>query len=59
MYVPTTSPESIKSLIKEQGAEVIVHGDVWDETDKEARRKIESLPGGTGTDIKYIFYSHI
>lgn len=38
VIVPETTPESMRRLIERQGAELIVHGEAWDEADQEARR---------------------
>ena len=45
VFVPTTTPYDTILKIKEQGAEVIVKGDVWDETDKYALDLAEKYDG--------------
>ncbi|XP_074641592.1 serine dehydratase-like [Tubulanus polymorphus] len=44
VYVPSSTPEFIKYKLRSEGAEVIVHGDVWDEANIKAM-EIASLPG--------------
>ncbi|HYD96773.1 MAG TPA: pyridoxal-phosphate dependent enzyme [Noviherbaspirillum sp.] len=41
ILVPRTTHESVRFRIAATGADVIVHGDVWDETNEEARRLCE------------------
>lgn len=48
MYVPSTTPETLRSLLAELGAEVVVHGHVWVEADQEARRQLSELAPGEG-----------
>ena len=43
VIVPETTDESVRALIREQQAEVLVHGKVWDEADLAAR-KLASAP---------------
>jgi L-serine/L-threonine ammonia-lyase len=38
ILVPQTTPESVREAIRASGAHLIVHGDVWDETNEEALR---------------------
>lgn len=44
ILVPQTTHESVRRRIRDFGAEVIVHGQVWDETNQEALRLCET-PG--------------
>ena len=44
VVVPETTPESTRDKLRHKGAEVLVHGAVWDETDHAARRLAET-PG--------------
>ena len=44
ILVPQTTHESVREKIRELGANVIVHGAVWDETNEEAQRMCEA-PG--------------
>lgn len=44
ILVPDTTPESVRQTILQIGAEVVVHGDVWDEANQEALR-LCSEPG--------------
>ena len=44
VVVPKTTPESARNNIKNYGADVIVHGSVWDEADKYARNLCEKDP---------------
>ncbi|NEX63256.1 pyridoxal-phosphate dependent enzyme [Noviherbaspirillum galbum] len=44
ILVPQTTPESVRQRIRDIGAQVIVAGDVWDETNHEALRLCEA-PG--------------
>lgn len=37
VFVPSTTPRDTISIIEELEAEVLIEGDVWDETDKHAR----------------------
>ena len=45
VIVPSTTPQSTISKIKEQKAEVMVKGDVWDETDEFSRDYARSVDG--------------
>jgi L-serine/L-threonine ammonia-lyase len=45
VYVPTTTSADAISKIEEQGAEVIVEGEVWDETDGHASRVAAEVKG--------------
>jgi L-serine/L-threonine ammonia-lyase len=45
VYVPSTTSADAISMIEEQGAEVIVEGDVWDETDEIASRVAAEVNG--------------
>ena len=38
ILVPETTHESVRQKIRDIGAEVIVHGNVWDETNEQAQR---------------------
>jgi L-serine/L-threonine ammonia-lyase len=44
ILVPHTTPESVRQTIRAIGAEVIVHGGVWDEANQEALR-LCAVPG--------------
>ena len=46
VVVPTTTPEFARNKIRALGAEVIVHGDVWDEADKRVREIVAEAGGG-------------
>merc|ERR1712232_607879 len=37
VVLPTTTPEGVHVRLRRYGAEVVVHGNVWDEADKLAR----------------------
>lgn len=52
MCVPTTTPDRMRQLIRDEGAEVIVHGSVWDEADQKARSILESMPEGSGMQVQ-------
>jgi L-serine/L-threonine ammonia-lyase len=39
VVVPSTTPEATRQLLTLYGAEVVVHGDVWDEADAHARER--------------------
>ncbi|KAI8897365.1 tryptophan synthase beta subunit-like PLP-dependent enzyme [Globomyces pollinis-pini] len=52
VFVPTTTSNKTINVLKENGAQVIVHGDAWDETHLKAMEYLESLPAQTG------FYVH-
>lgn len=41
IIVPTTTAASVRERIASLGAEVLVHGDVWDESNQEALRRCE------------------
>jgi L-serine/L-threonine ammonia-lyase len=45
VIVPETTSDDVQSLIKNQKAEVIVHGKVWDESHKKAIRVAKSVNG--------------
>jgi L-serine/L-threonine ammonia-lyase len=44
ILVPHTTPESVRDQIRAIGAQVLVHGQVWDETNHEAKR-LCTMPG--------------
>lgn len=48
IVVPHTTPESTRARIRETGAEVIVHGKVWDEANQRA------LELSQGADTEYV-----
>ncbi|WP_077047547.1 pyridoxal-phosphate dependent enzyme [Pseudomonas sp. KK4] len=48
IVVPHTTPESTRSRIRKAGAEVIVHGKVWDESNQRARELAH------GADTEYV-----
>jgi L-serine/L-threonine ammonia-lyase len=48
VFVPSTTPESTRLVLKENGAQVQVKGSVWDETHQSAIAYLESLPAGSG-----------
>ena len=52
VFVPNTTPESTRAILRKNGATVQVQGDVWDETHLKAMDYLDSLPKGTG------FYVH-
>ncbi|XP_048582425.1 L-serine dehydratase/L-threonine deaminase isoform X2 [Nematostella vectensis] len=41
IIVPSTTPESMVVRLREEGANVTVHGDVWDEADGYARKLVQ------------------
>lgn len=45
VFVPTTTPQDTISKIEQLKADVIIKGDVWDETDKFARELAEKVNG--------------
>jgi L-serine/L-threonine ammonia-lyase len=45
VVLPTTTPEAIHVRLKRYGAEVVVHGDVWDEADQEAQKIVKEKKG--------------
>jgi L-serine/L-threonine ammonia-lyase len=45
VFVPSTTPQATVAKIREQEAEVAVKGDVWDETDKFARKFSREIRG--------------
>jgi L-serine/L-threonine ammonia-lyase len=45
VFVPTTTPADAIAKIEEQGAQVVVEGDVWDETDKYASDFADEIGG--------------
>lgn len=45
VFVPSTTPQTTVAKIREQEAEVVVKGDVWDETDKFARKFSREIRG--------------
>jgi L-serine/L-threonine ammonia-lyase len=45
VYVPTTTSADAISMIEQQGAEVVIAGDVWDETHEVACRVAEEVNG--------------
>jgi len=53
VVVPSTTPVSMMDAIREQGATVIVHGDVWDEANEEALRRVEEAQA-SGTNAALI-----
>lgn len=46
VVVPTTTPEFARAKIRALGAEVVVHGGVWDEADKKVRAMVEEAGEG-------------
>jgi L-serine/L-threonine ammonia-lyase len=52
VFVPTTTSSTTIEQLQSNGASVIVHGSVWDETHLEAMRYLNELDQGTG------FYVH-
>jgi L-serine/L-threonine ammonia-lyase len=46
IVVPLTTPKFMIDLLREYGAEVVVHGDVWDIADKHARHLLSSCRTG-------------
>lgn len=45
VVLPTTTPEWVHGRLQSFGAEVIVHGGVWDEADRRARELVEEKSG--------------
>jgi len=45
VFVPSTTAREVISKIEEQNAEVLIKGDVWDETDKFALKYAEAING--------------
>lgn len=45
VVLPSTTPEMIHRRLQRYGAEVVVHGDVWDEADKLAQKIVEEQAG--------------
>lgn len=43
VVVPSTTPATTREKLRSQGAEVIFHGDVWDEADLKAREIVETF----------------
>lgn len=51
IVVPSTTPEFMQERMREQGAEVVVEGDVWDVADAKARAIVSELPDGEAVHI--------
>lgn len=51
IVVPITTPEFMVRRLERNGAEVIVHGNVWDEADAHSRTIVESLPPRTAVHV--------
>lgn len=45
VVLPSTTPKSIHARLKRYGADVVVHGNVWDEADTLARTIVEEQKG--------------
>lgn len=45
VVVPTTTPEAVREKLRAYGAEVVVHGDVWDEANNKAMAIVEEQQG--------------
>eukprot|EP00435_Cladocopium_sp_Y103_P019583 s23_g4.t1 len=45
VVLPTTTPESVQQHLAFYGADVMVHGSVWDEADRKAREVVEERQG--------------
>eukprot|EP00929_Paragymnodinium_shiwhaense_P061042 TRINITY_DN30476_c0_g1_i1.p1 TRINITY_DN30476_c0_g1~~TRINITY_DN30476_c0_g1_i1.p1 ORF type:complete len:352 (-),score=78.54 TRINITY_DN30476_c0_g1_i1:276-1331(-) len=45
VVLPTTTPEFVHGRLREFGADVVVHGGVWDEADQRAREVVEQQNG--------------
>jgi L-serine/L-threonine ammonia-lyase len=52
VFVPKTTPSATQELLTNNGARVVVFGDVWDETNVEAMKYLDSLEKGSA------FYVH-
>eukprot|EP00933_Yihiella_yeosuensis_P014480 TRINITY_DN12975_c0_g3_i1.p1 TRINITY_DN12975_c0_g3~~TRINITY_DN12975_c0_g3_i1.p1 ORF type:complete len:341 (-),score=71.01 TRINITY_DN12975_c0_g3_i1:47-1069(-) len=46
VVLPTTTSSTVADRLRGYGAEVVVHGSVWDEADKQARLIVEEQKGG-------------
>ncbi|CAK0858734.1 unnamed protein product [Prorocentrum cordatum] len=45
VVLPSTTPAAVHERLRRYGAEVVVHGDVWDEADVRAQQLVEELKG--------------
>jgi len=45
VVLPTTTPESVQQRLAFYGADVMVHGSVWDEADRKAQEVVEERQG--------------
>lgn len=52
IIVPKSTPKSVVDKLKDENAEVIVHGNNWCEADQKARQKVES--GGNVIHFTYV-----
>merc|ERR1712085_120961 len=46
VVLPSTTPKDVHARLRLFGAEVVVHGGVWDEADVRARQIVEEGKGG-------------
>eukprot|EP00747_Dinoflagellata_sp_TGD_P214031 gnl/TRDRNA2_/TRDRNA2_86931_c0_seq2.p1 gnl/TRDRNA2_/TRDRNA2_86931_c0~~gnl/TRDRNA2_/TRDRNA2_86931_c0_seq2.p1 ORF type:complete len:358 (+),score=48.98 gnl/TRDRNA2_/TRDRNA2_86931_c0_seq2:104-1075(+) len=45
VVLPTTTPSDVHDRLRAYGADVVVHGNVWDEADRHARQLVEEKHG--------------